>query len=435
MTFSYRQPCFFRIFKGLLTFSLALCIGQQAVAVPSEASARDISTLTLDELIDFASQHNALYQAAKANMEIARAELITAGLFPNPQFLYQQAFIGGAPNSEAGSTEYAPGLSWEIDWAGKRGLREKVAQKGLHAERLHFTNFDRLFKKEIRQTYRTYLLLAELKQLKKEFLTQYEALLERSKIRAKSGDISGLEYDRLELERIFYETDFRSTELQFLQVCQQLRRFLGLSPSEEPLILAGKLVFIPLDELKVPSKTFSPDKRPDLLALQARADQAQSEEILKRREVLPSLNLGTEYRKKGTEGYFGISASIPLPIFNRNQGEILRSEETASKYRFEAEARRLEISSEIALQISSLKTREETLKNYEKMGLLKKNKLVAERSRFAYLKKAFPFVAFLESQRNYLAVLKNYLEQLHLYYISIDELAAATAEVGENVAN
>ena len=385
----------------------------------------DLANLDLKELVSFAKEHNPLYLAAAQEISIAKGDLITAGLWNNPTLTYQQAFIGGQANSEAGSTEYAPGITWELDFSGKRGLREKAAEKNLLAERLSFANYDRLFVRQLKQTYHEFLFFKELVSFKREFFSQYEALMKASEIRSKTGDISGMEYNRLELERISYEADFRSTQLRLSELAFSMRKFLGLPPKTEPLVLKGTLEFQPLSSFPELSTARTVESRPDFLMVSKKAELFEAQASLHRREMIPDILLGSEYRKKGAEGYFGVFASISLPVLDRKQGAILRAEESSKKLRLELEAKKQEIESEILMKITSLKNREETLSRYQEMGFLQKNQKVAEQSRFAYLKKAYTIVAFLESQRAYFNVLKNYYEQLFLYYFSIDDLDAA----------
>jgi cobalt-zinc-cadmium efflux system outer membrane protein len=385
----------------------------------------EVADLDLDHLIEFSKKNNIMYQAAQKNIEIARDDLVTAGLLPNPQFFYSQSFIGGVPGSEGGSAEHAPGLTFELDLVGKRGKRKDVAEKGVTIEKLNFLDFDRIFKFQLRQTYREYLLLSEQLKYKREFFSTYLKLMEGSKIRAEKGDISGVEYDRLDLDRIGYEAEYRVTELQLVETSQKMRRLLGIPVSHKILPLKGSLFFVPLSQLGATKRKVAIDRRPDLAALLTKMEQSDAMASLKRREAIPSLTLGGEYRKKGTEGYFGLSVTMPIPVFNRNQGEISKAEDTSKKIQLEISAKRREITSELQNRAREVLIREQMLLKYQDLGLLEKNRTVAEQSRFAYSRKAYSIVALLESQRNYINVQRNYFDQLYLYYTAIDGLFAA----------
>ncbi|MFZ9596613.1 MAG: hypothetical protein ACO3A2_11120, partial [Bdellovibrionia bacterium] len=99
----------------------------------------EVSDLDLEGLIEFAKKNNGFYRAAQKNIEIAQSELLTAQLLTNPQLNYSQSFLGGTPQSQAGSPEYAPGMSLELDLAGKRGKRKEVAESGISVEKYSFS--------------------------------------------------------------------------------------------------------------------------------------------------------------------------------------------------------------------------------------------------------------------------------------------------------
>jgi cobalt-zinc-cadmium efflux system outer membrane protein len=389
---------------------------------------REISKLSLDDLIEFAKKNNPVYHSAQQDIKIAQADLITAGLFPNPQFTFSNVFIGGVPITEAGSPEYAPALNIDLDLSGKIGKRKEVAKIGIKIEELNFSDFNRLFLFQVRQHYWQWLLLSEQVKFRRDFFLNYMKLLRSSRVRAEKGDMSGIEFDRLELESIGYDAEYRAAELQLIEASQKMRRILGLNPSTEKLKLKGQLIFVPLKELNVFSKKASVPTRPDLASLIFRSVQAESLASLKRREVFPTFNLGTEYRFKGAESHWGVFFSFPIPIFNRNQGEISRAEQLKIKFQYESEFKKIEIRSEVQVRYRELILREKLLFNYQQLRLLEKNKKVAERSRFAYLKKAYSIVALVESQRNYINVQKNYYDQVYLYYSAINAYLTAVSD-------
>lgn len=391
-------------------------------------AAEDLTQMNLDELIKYAEENNPSIAAARQNIPIAQAHVEIVGTRSNPQIAYSQSFIGGIPGSEGGSTEYAPNISFDLDFFGKRSQRKVVAEKNLEAEKLSFDNFRRQFRLTFRNTYRQYLLLSQQLKATSEFYESYKDLLVASEVRAKTGDISGVEYSRLELERIAFEVELQATAIHHRETSNQLNYLLGLPPQEKAIQLKGKLEFEPLSVLGVSLTDRTPSKRPDLLELKTLIEKFHSESILKRREAFPTLSIGGEYRKKGQEGYLGFSISLPIPIFDRRQGEIQSAEESAKKLTLEAQAKEREIALEVQSKQDELRLREQLLTRFEQLNLLEKNREVAEKSRFAYLKRAYSMVQLLEAQRNYFTVIKSYYEQLFLYYNAVDKYLSSASQ-------
>ena len=307
----------------------------------------------------------------------------------------------------------------------------KVASQGFHAQIAQFADFDRLFRLRLRQNYWLHLYITELIDFQKEFYENYKDLLELNKFRADKGDIAVLEYDRLQLERIRIEKDYKDADILRTQIAKELRFLIGIAPSNRILNFKGNLKYFTTEELGVNLNNFNIEDRPDLQALKSRAVQSKLAIDLRKKEgYTPFVNFGGEVRLKGNEQYAGVFASVPLKIFDRNQGEILKAEENYKKSQLEVESKRKQIYSEIRAALREVNSREELLSNYREIKLLDKNKDVQEKYRLAYIRGASNLVTFLEAEKNYLTVLRGYYEQLYLYYNSIEVFRAAIGKLG-----
>ena len=327
---------------------------------------------------------------------------------------------------------FAPSISWEYDFGIIRNQKIKVAKQGVQSQIAQFADFDRIFRFRLRQNYWLHQYLTEFVFFQKEFYDNYNDLLELTKFRSEKGDISPLEYDRLQLERIRIEKDYKDADILRAQTAKELRFFIGIAPSIHTLNFKRNMKFFSLAELGLNVKEFNIDDRPDLQTLKSRAIGNKLNIELKKKEGYTSyLNFGGEVRLKGNEQYAGIFASIPLKWFDRNQGEIFKAEETYKKSQLEVDAKRKQIYSEIRAALKEILAREELLINYREIKLLEKNKSVQEKYRLAYIRGASNLVTFLEAEKNYLSVLRGYYEQLYLYYNAIEAFRAAIGKLGE----
>jgi outer membrane protein, heavy metal efflux system len=390
-----------------------------------------IAKMTLNEIEKYATESNPLYLKEKTNIGSARGDVITSSLYFNPVFSVQQQFIGAAKNSGTGLPESYAILQQPIDINGVIPQRKKVALQDFQVSVAKFSDFDRIFRLRIRQNYWSYLYLTELIRYQEEFIENYNDLLELTKFRSDKGDISYLEYERIELERIQLEREYKNTRINRAQIGNQLRVLIGIQDPQTVLKFKGRLEFLSTNELNLDLNDYSIEDRPDLLALQYNENRERMNVELKKREAIPSLTIGGEVMNKGPENFMGVYASIPLPINDRNQGEILKAEEIAKGARLNVESKRIEIQSEILTAKRELAVREEQLLEYRKIDLLQKNKGVQEKSRLAYIRGASNLVTFLEAERNYLTVLRTYYELIYLYYNSIDLFRAAIGKMNE----
>jgi len=412
-----------------------------------DSLAEDVETImadwSLDRIEKYATSNNPLYLAEKQNIGIIRGDIITAALYRNPVFNYQAQFlpINGASSvynpllgysNSGGPPEFAPGVTQDFDVAGVIEQRTQVAKKAFLAQIASFQDFDRLFRLRLRQNYWLYLYVTELINYQKEFYLNYNDLLKLNKFRAEKGDISPLEYDRLILERIRIEKEYKDSEILRAQVAKDLRFLIGISPKNQILILNGKLKFFSTKDLGLNLLDFNIDDRPDLKSLQLNVAKNRLNIELKKKEggLAPFLNLGGEVRHKGNETYAGMFATVPLKVFDRNQGEIVKAEEQYKKSILELESKRKQIYAEIRAAVRELNAREELLSSYETINLMDKNKEVQGKFRTAYIKGASNLVTFLEAERNYITVLKGYYEQLYLYYNAIESYKASIGKLG-----
>ncbi|MCE9499257.1 MAG: TolC family protein [Leptospira sp.] len=403
-----------------------------------------IAKWDLSQIEEYATRNNPLYLAEKQNVNAARGDLITASLYRNPMLVFQEQFVpaGGSPTtnifgsqvSSGGAPEIAPGFTQDIDINGIVSQRVRVSKHAFQVQIANFSDFDRLFRLRLRQNYWSYLYIKELLDFQKEFYENYKDLLELNRFRAEKGDISPLELDRLELERVRIEKDYRDAEILRAQIAKNIRVLIGVPPQSKILDLKGRLDFFSTAELKIDLEEFDIEDRADLAALKSRMMQSQLNIELKRRENKSYLNLGGEVRKKGNESYFGIFATIPLRIFDRGQGEILKAEELHKKSVLEVEAKRREILAEVNAAKRELKSREELLLSYRATKLLDKNKSVKEKSTLAFIRGASNLVTFLEADRNYFNLLKGYYELIYLYYNAIESYRASVGRLGTNIA-
>jgi outer membrane protein, heavy metal efflux system len=370
---------------------------------------------------DYATKNNPLYLKEKKNIGKARGDLITSSLYFNPVIGLQQQFIGAARNSGPGLPETYATYEQTIDISGVINQRKKVAMSDFQMSIANFSDFDRIFRLRLRQNFLNYIFLSELMKMQESFLSSYNDLIELTKFRAEKGDISYLEYDRIELQKISLEREYKSIKFQRNHAEKQLRILIGHTNLNEVLPSDLSLVFQSTEELGIRLDRVNIENRPDLYAMKIQETRERDNIELKKRQATPALRLGGEVMQKGQESYSGVFASIPIPVFDRNQGEIWKAEETYRYSQMNTEAKVNEISLEIQTLVREITDREKQLLEYRKIGLINKNKDVQEKTRLGYVRGAFNLVTFIESEKNYLEVLKKYYELVFLYYNAIEE--------------
>jgi len=328
---SYRRDVISRgikvSFSTLFPLLLVTLGGTSAVAQQS---------LTWQQIRDKFEATNPTLLADRLSVDESRAEEITAYLRPNPQFTFTVDGTQIAPDQGvwkpfAGTFE-TPGISYLHERAHKRELRLQSAKKGtLIAESSH-ADLERTLLFNLRSAFVSTLQAKAVLQLAKDNLAYWDHVLQISRDRFQAGDIAQMDLDRLELQRVQYESDVQTAEVNLRTAKIQLRTLLNERTPIEQFDVTGLFDFseqlAPRDEFR----NIAMDTRPDLKAAVEAVDKAQTDHRLAiaNGSTDPTLSAWYTHNSSNNNPFgintLGFSVGIPLRIFDRNQGEKLRTQ-------------------------------------------------------------------------------------------------------------
>ena len=294
------------------------------------ASARAQQALTWEQVRARFEQSNPTLLADKLSVDESRAQEITAFLRPNPTFTLSADGTQIAPEKGvwrpfAGTFE-SPSISYLHERQHKRELRLESAKKAtLIAESSH-ANLQRTLLFNLRGAFVATLQAKAVLQLAKDNLAYYDRVLEISRTRFDAGDIAQIDLDRLELQRVQYESDLQAAEESLENAKIQLLTLLNDRTRIEQFDVTGPFDFsdqlMPRDEFR----KIALDTRPDLKAAVAAVDKAETDHKLAvaNGSTDPTLSAWYTHNSSNNNPFgintLGVSVSIPLRIFDRNQG-------------------------------------------------------------------------------------------------------------------
>jgi len=294
---------------------LACCVVVLAPARPYAQQSIDFATA-----LELARTNNPDWKAAEQEVGIARGRLTTARLISpfNPVF-EGQAGRRTIP-SERNGADYGVGLSMELEVAGQRGLRIGEAEKNLQRAEATFKDYSRIFTAKIGRAFYQALFARERVALLRRVEGLNQRLHEVTRIKFEAGDVSGLE---LNVAAVRYGRTRKETldgERELRQALLELRRLVGVEESVAPV---GELPVtaapVSLQQALERART----NRPDLAAKSRELERAESEIALRRREIFPNPSVGIFVNREGNGDKTVLGGlSIPLPLFNRRQGEL-----------------------------------------------------------------------------------------------------------------
>jgi cobalt-zinc-cadmium efflux system outer membrane protein len=379
-------------------------------------------------------QNNPTLQADKLSIDESRAQEITAFLRPNPQFTLSVDGTQIAPQKGvwrpfAGTFE-SPAINYLHERRHKRELRLESANKGtLIAEASH-ADMERTMLFNLRSAFVSALQAKGVLQLAKDNLVYYDHVLDISRDRYTAGDIAQIDLDRLELQRVQYESDLQAAEENLETAKIQLLTLLNSRTALDQFDLTGPYDFSDQLMSRDEFRKVAMDTRPDLKAAVEAVDKAQTDHKLAVANGSTDPTLGAWYTHNSSNNNpfgintLGVSVGIPLRIFDRNQGEKLRTQldiRRQERLRDAAEARVL---SDVDSSYATLDSTLNLLRPY-KAKYLQQSVRVRDTITFSYQHGGASLLDFLNAQAEYRSVQLNYVNLVGSYLTAAAQLNMA----------
>jgi len=410
-----------------------LCVGLFATAVLAESGFAQ-RALTWQEVRDKFKAANPTLRAGQIGLDESKAQEITAFLRPNPNFALstdgtQLARYRGVWQPLAG-TMLSTNFSYLHERQRKRELRLESAQKATGIVTSTQADLERNLVFGLRMAFVQTLQEKAILELAKENLAYYDHVLDVNRERFKAGAISRVDLDRLELQRVQYESDLQIAEESLETAKIQLLMLLNDRTPAEQFDVTGPFDFsrqiAPLDEVRQEAL----DARPDLRAALQSIEKAKTDHRLAvaNGSTDPTLSAWYTYNPSfnnpNDHQTLGASVSIPLRIFDRNQGEKLRTQLDIDRSAKLAEATKAQVFSDVDSAYATVTSTVTLLQPY-KDRYLEMASRVRDTIAFSYEHGAASLLDFLSSQAEYRTVQVNYLNLVASYMNAANQLNLA----------
>jgi outer membrane protein, heavy metal efflux system len=390
--------------------------------------------LTWQEVRDKFESANPTLRAGQIGIDESRAQEITAFLRPNPTFTLstdgtQFSPYRGVWKPFAGS-QFSPNFSYLHERQHKRELRLESAQKGTGIAISGQADLDRTLLFSLRMAFIQTLQEKAVLDLAKENLSYYDHLLDVNRERYKAGAIAQVDLDRLELQRMQYESDLQTAEVNLRTAKIQLLTLLNDRTPVEQFDVTGPYDFstqiAPLDDVR----QMALDARPDLKAAMEAIDKAQTDHKLAvaNGSTDPTLAAWYTYNPSFNNPFahqtIGLGVSIPLRIFDRNQGEKKRTELDIDRNEKLMEATRAQVFSDVDSAYATVNSTVILLQPYKDRYLQQASR-VRDTIAFSYQHGAASLLDFLNAQAEYRSVQVSYLNLVASYLNAASQLNLA----------
>lgn len=313
-----------RTFLSVLTLLAVAVSGVRAQQIPqTQTQTTGKRPVTLEESVEIFMRQNLQLVAARYDIETADAEKLTARLRPNPQLTVG---LSDLPVNLSGpiikEQTYDYGISRTIELGGKRSKRIETAEANADVARGQFQMVVWQMTNDLKRKFYTVVLNQSLLSLARENETTFTEIVNHTSELMKAGEISGLDLERVEVEKLKFDTDLANAERDYEVALRDLRFTLGGDYRAMDIEVTGSIDYEPHQFTHDELLDLALAARPDLKAAKLSERAAAANIRLQNAQRIPDLTLGggVEQVPSGTSSYtFGVG--ITLPVSDRNQGE------------------------------------------------------------------------------------------------------------------
>ena len=378
--------------------------------------------------------------AGQIGIDESRATETTAYLRPNPLFSITLDQVG---NTESGNIFSASTLSTAVSYLHerqhKRELRRDSAQGATAIATSAQADLERNLIFTLRAAFVQVLQAKAFRTLAQDNLTNYDQVLGLSRDRLRSGDIAQIDLDRLELQRVTYESDVQTAEVNLRTAKIQLLRLLNdqTTPVEQ-FDVSGPFDFVapaqPLDEFRRIALAVRPDLRAALQAIEkAKTDHQLAfangsvDPTISVDAGFPSISQAYLSYQPPLHQFVGVGVGVPLRIFDSNQGEKRRTELDITRSERLADAARLLVYSDVDTAYATVVSTVTLLQPYKDRYLDQATR-VRDTVTFSYQRGGASLVDFLQSQQEYRAVQVSYVNLVAAFLNAVNQLNLAIGQ-------
>jgi len=339
--------------------SVVLCATLAALILPSNAGAQSLPLTEAEALARF-SPASPRVRAIRAGIDVARADVLAAGRWPNPRVTFDREAV-------AGVTENIMMVSQALPITGRRGLEVQAASALVDATSSRADEAMRRARADLRLAF-AQLASAQIREgeltASRDRLRQLTEVLTR---REAAGDAAGFDRLRAEREVLDVEADRGATATERARAQATLAAFFA-DPIDPAAIVAVDASTAPTPPPALGALVEHAESiRGELLAVRKEIDAARlSVRAADRRRVPePEVVAGTKSSTAGA-GYIGsvIAVQASVPLFDRGRAERALAEARATEAEARAEAFRIALRAEIAALRAAVIERRETADRY-----------------------------------------------------------------------
>ena len=375
---------------------------------------------TLEQLKALALEANPSLGAARADVEVSRADTLTARAYPNPEL----EVMGGDRNSRG--PNLAPGslgtigLSQRFDYPSQRDARLRVAEAGVVSAQSGVQSFEIDLLAQLKQNY--YLVIRYQDELRaaQEDLELARSIRNRVEVRVNTGEAPRYELIRADTELLTAQKNADAAVLRIVQAKARLRALVaGQLPEDFDLQgeLARDAELPPLGQLRDDMLA----RNPEIFRLKAEIDRFTEQRELEKLRRMPDVSLKLARDRDPEYEANRIGVAVTIPIFDRRQGQIAQAGAQVERTRLQLDNRLFQLQKQLDAAYRQFELSRNQVSALE-TGIVREAEAALKVAEAAYRFGERGILDFLDAQRVFRAVRNELISARY-------DLSAAVVEI------
>lgn len=416
--------------RSLFTFLYIASLFAEAQTTPP------LSIVTLDQAITEALDHNLDLLAERYNLSLSETRMVTAKLRPNPVLSLGYIYLpvpGTAFDyrNGVGPTEWNSRVDFILERGRKRAQRMDLAKMDREVAELSIRDAIRSIVYNVQSAFVDIQLAKESVILAQDNLKAFQGIVDINTARVNAGDLAKVELSRTRIAALQFQNAVQQSEMQLNQGKIKLQQLLGRNAPTSDFDIDGGMRREPsvagIDQLRDMARV----NRPDIQEIQASQARSQADIRLQIAQGKVDYTVGAQYShqqiNQGTGNTVSVFFAAPLPVFNRNQGEILRAQRESEQWLARLRAAQNSVDAEVRSAYQQYFTSKTLLENIE-TNMVNQAKEVRNITDYSYRRGEASLVELLDAQRAFNDTMQSYNQARADFARSLYLLDATTGQ-------
>jgi outer membrane protein, heavy metal efflux system len=413
----------------LIVVASVLTMGADPARAQTPSAAQGPVRITLDDAVRLALEHNHALLAAQTTIDQSQALEIQANLRPNPSIFGDWEYLPLTPSEWTTTylhdeTEADLGLSYLFERGKKRQARLQAAQDVTAQTRSLVADNERTLTFNVAAQFFNVQLAESTLELATKDVKSFQQTVDISEYQYKIGGMSEGDFLMIKLQLLQYQTDYEQAVLAKDQGLDDLRNMIGYDSVPADYDVAGPFDYNPLkanlEDLQMKALQNRPDLRAAQQGVTAATSQWQVQKTIGKQDVTGQLN----YSHVNAINAFTVYVSVPLPIFNRNQGNIAQTRYAITQAQEQERGASDQVMTDVHDAYVGLQENDRIITLY-RSGYLDAAARDRDIEEFAYHHGGASLLDWLNAERTYRVTELAYRQALASYLTALEQLREA----------